>query len=76
MSRAQLRLLRAWLAERDALCVVGDPDQAIYSFAGADPTYLTAFPEHFAGGTIVRLEVNYRSTPEIVHAARAVLPAA
>ena len=74
VSRAQLRLLRAWLAERDALCVVGDPDQAIYSFAGADPRYLTAFPDHFAGGTIVRLEVNYRSTPEIVQAARAVLP--
>jgi DNA helicase-2/ATP-dependent DNA helicase PcrA len=74
VSRAQLRLLRAWLAERDALCVVGDPDQAIYSFAGADPSYLTAFPDHFTGGTIVRLEVNYRSTPEIVHAARAVLP--
>ena len=43
VSRAQLRLLRAWLAERDALCVVGDPDQAIYSFAGADPGYLTEF---------------------------------
>ena len=74
VSRAQLRLLRAWLAERDGLCVVGDPDQAIYSFAGADPRFLTAFPEHFGGGTVVRLEVNYRSTPEIVHAARAVLP--
>jgi len=74
VSRAQLRLLRAWLAERDALCVVGDPDQAIYSFAGADPGYLTEFDRHFGGGTIVRLEVNYRSTPEIVQAARAVLP--
>ena len=49
VSRAQLRLLRAWLAERDALCVVGDPDQAIYSFAGADPGYLTAFGDHFSG---------------------------
>jgi DNA helicase-2/ATP-dependent DNA helicase PcrA len=74
VSRAQLRLLRAWLADRDALCVVGDPDQAIYSFAGADPHYLTQFGRHFDGGTTVRLEVNYRSTPEIVHAARAVLP--
>ncbi|MEP6623381.1 MAG: ATP-dependent DNA helicase UvrD2, partial [Acidimicrobiia bacterium] len=75
VSRAQLRLLRAWLGERDDLCVVGDPDQAIYSFAGADPGYLTRFAEHFPGARTVRLGVNYRSTPQIVDAARAVLPA-
>ena len=74
VSRAQLRLLRSWIGERDDLCVVGDPDQAIYSFAGADPGYLTRFEEHFGGGRTVRLDVNYRSTPEIVDAARAVLP--
>jgi len=74
VSRAQMRLLRAWLADRDSLCVVGDPDQAIYSFAGADPHYLTRFSDEFGGAVVVRLEVNYRSTPEIVHAARAVLP--
>ncbi len=74
VSRAQLRLLRAWLGERPDLCVVGDPDQAIYSFAGADPEYLNRFGDHFAGGTTVRLDVNYRSTPQIVRAARAVLP--
>lgn len=75
VSRAQLRLLRSWLGERDDLCVVGDPDQAIYSFAGADPGYLNRFSDHFPGGSTVRLDVNYRSTPEIVSAARAVLPA-
>lgn len=74
VSRAQLRLLRSWLGEGDDLCVVGDPDQAIYSFAGADPGYLTRFDEHFPGAMTVRLDVNYRSTPEIVDAARAVLP--
>ncbi len=74
VSRAQLRLLRAWLGERDDVCVVGDPDQAIYSFAGADPDYLNRFADHFPGGSTVRLDVNYRSTPEIVTAARAVLP--
>ncbi len=74
VSRAQLRLLRAWLGERDDLCVVGDPDQAIYAFAGADPGYLTEIADHFPGATTVRLDVNYRSTPEIVAAARAVLP--
>ena len=76
VSRAQLRLLQAWLGERTDLCVVGDPDQAIYSFAGADPGYLTRFAAHFPGGATVHLERNYRSTPEIVNAARAVLPAA
>lgn len=74
VSRAQLRLLQAWLGDRDDLCVVGDPDQAIYSFAGAHPGYLTEFARHFPGGTTVRLDRNYRSTPEIVRAARAVLP--
>ncbi len=49
VSRAQLRLLQAWLGTRDDLCVVGDPDQAIYSFAGADSRYLTAFADHFPG---------------------------
>jgi DNA helicase-2/ATP-dependent DNA helicase PcrA len=73
VSRAQLRLLRAWLGDRDDLCVVGDPDQAIYSFAGADVRYLDRFTSEFGGGHTVRLEVNYRSTPEIVAAARAVL---
>ncbi len=74
VSRAQLRLLQAWLGDRDDLCVVGDPDQAIYSFAGADSRYLTEFDRHFPGGATVRLDRNYRSTPEIVTVARAVLP--
>lgn len=74
VSRAQLRLLQAWLGTRDDLCVVGDPDQAIYSFAGADSRYLTAFADHFPGAGTVRLEVNYRSTPQVVAVARAVLP--
>ena len=40
VSPAQLRLLRGWLGDRPQLCVVGDPDQAIYGFGGADPRYL------------------------------------
>ena len=70
---AQLRLLRGWLGDRPELCVVGDPDQAIYSFAGADPTYLTGFSRHFPGATVVRLGSNYRSTPQVIAAAGAVL---
>jgi DNA helicase-2/ATP-dependent DNA helicase PcrA len=70
---AQLRLLQGWLGDRPELCVVGDPDQAIYSFAGADPTYLTGFSRHFPGATVVRLGSNYRSTPQVIAAAGAVL---
>jgi DNA helicase-2/ATP-dependent DNA helicase PcrA len=70
---AQLRLLRAWLGDRSDLCVVGDADQAIYHFAGADPWYLTEFARHFPGATVVRLGCNYRSTPQVIAAANAVL---
>ena len=67
-SPAQFRLLRAWLGDRSELCVVGDADQAIYGFAGADPTYLVRFtaqfpPERFPDVGVVRLGGNYRSTP-------------
>jgi DNA helicase-2/ATP-dependent DNA helicase PcrA len=71
---AQLALLRAWLGDGTDLCVVGDPDQSIYGFAGADSRLLSRFGERFEGAAVVRLEVNYRSTPEIVKVARAVLP--
>jgi len=73
-TRAQLRLLRAWLGDGVDLCVVGDPDQSIYGFAGAVPGALERFAEWLPGGTTVRLGTNYRSTPQIVSAARAVLP--
>jgi len=77
-SPAQLRLLRGWLGDRSDLCVVGDPDQAIYGFAGADASHLARFTAHFPPERhpdvgVVRLEGNYRSTPEIVTAAQAVL---
>jgi DNA helicase-2/ATP-dependent DNA helicase PcrA len=77
-SAAQFRLLRAWLGDRDELCVVGDGDQAIYGFAGADAGYLTGFsrefpPERYPNVSVVELGHNYRSTPQVVAAARAVL---
>ncbi len=76
-SAAQFRLLRAWLGERPDLCVVGDGDQAIYGFAGADPSYLVRFDAHFPiarypAVTTVRLGSNYRSTPQVVAVAGAV----
>jgi DNA helicase II / ATP-dependent DNA helicase PcrA len=63
---AQQRLLDAWLGGRDDLCVVGDPEQTIYSFAGASPGYLTGFPKRYPHATVVRLVRDYRSTPQVV----------
>jgi DNA helicase-2/ATP-dependent DNA helicase PcrA len=69
----QFELLRAWLGPESDLCVVGDPNQAIYAWNGADARYLTQFDEFFPGGDTVTLEDNYRSTPQILAAANAVL---
>ncbi len=73
-TRAQLLLVRAWLGDRSDLCAVGDPDQSIFGFAGAVPEALERFDKWFPGGSTVHLGTNYRSTPQIVAAARAVLP--
>jgi DNA helicase-2/ATP-dependent DNA helicase PcrA len=71
---AQFRLLCHWLGDRRDLCVVGDDDQAVYGFTGADAGYLVNFTRHFPGAGVVRLEENYRSTPQVLAAAHAVLP--
>ena len=70
---AQFRLLQAWLGDNRDLCVVGDPNQAIYSWNGADPTLLTRFERRFRGAATVSLQDNYRSTPQILATANAVL---
>jgi DNA helicase II / ATP-dependent DNA helicase PcrA len=70
---AQFRLLAAWLGDRPDVCVVGDPDQSIYGFAGADAGYLDHVAQHLPGVTVVRLGANYRSTAPVIRAARAVL---
>ena len=62
----QKLLLEAWLGDRDDLCVVGDPNQVIYSFTGATPAYLTGFTAEFPAATVVRLVRDYRSTPQVV----------
>ncbi|MGX7679238.1 ATP-dependent helicase [Jatrophihabitans sp. DSM 45814] len=69
VSPIQQRLLSAWLGERDDICVVGDANQTIYSFAGAQPSYLLDFAERYPDATVVRLERDYRSTPQIVELA-------
>ncbi len=72
----QQRLLDAWLGDRDELCVVGDVNQTIYSFTGADPRYLLDFTTRFPGAAVVRLERDYRSTPQVVELANTVLAGA
>ena len=62
----QKLLLDTWIGDRDDLCVVGDPRQTIYSFAGATSGYLTGFPAEFPDATVIRLVRNYRSTPQVV----------
>ncbi|WP_076812269.1 ATP-dependent DNA helicase UvrD2 [Pseudofrankia asymbiotica] len=72
----QQRVLDAWLGDRDSLCVVGDPHQTIYSFSGASPRYLVEFPRRFPDATVVHLVRDYRSTPQVVGLANALLAAA
>jgi DNA helicase II / ATP-dependent DNA helicase PcrA len=69
VSPLQQQLLELWLGGRRDLCVVGDASQTIYSFAGARSEYLLDFERRFDDATVVRLEQNYRSTPEVVDAA-------
>ncbi len=66
VSPLQQRLLDAWLGGRDDLCVVGDANQTIYSFAGATPQHLLGFRARFPEAVLVRLERDYRSTPQVV----------
>lgn len=69
----QKLLLDAWLGDRDDLCVVGDPSQTIYSFAGATPAYLTGFAASHPHATVVELVRDYRSTPQVVRVANHVI---
>jgi DNA helicase-2/ATP-dependent DNA helicase PcrA len=72
----QQRVLAAWLGDRDDLTVVGDANQTIYSFTGASPRFLLDFSRQFPDATVVRLERDYRSTPQVVSLANQVIAAA
>ncbi|GAA5139236.1 ATP-dependent DNA helicase UvrD2 [Pseudonocardia adelaidensis] len=72
----QQRVLDAWLGERDDLTVVGDANQTIYTFAGASPRYLLDFPRRFPEAVVVRLQRDYRSTPQVVAAANTLIGSA
>lgn len=74
ISPLQQSLLETWLGERDELCVVGDPRQTIYSFAGATSGYLTGFMNRFPDASVIELDRNYRSSLEIVELANKIAP--
>ena len=73
ISPVQQRLINAWLGTRTDICVVGDPAQTIYSFAGATPVFLNTFTQRFPDAQVIRLSTGYRSTPEITFAANSLL---
>ena len=73
VSALQQHLLNLWLGGRHDICVVGDVAQTIYSFAGASPRYLQDFAEIHKGARVVELVRDYRSTPQIVSAANALM---
>ena len=66
VSPLQHRLLKLWLGDRTDLCVVGDANQTIYTFAGASSSYLLDFARDHPGAEIVQLERNYRSAPQVL----------
>jgi len=70
----QQSLLDLWLGERDDVCVVGDDYQSIYGFTGASAEWLLALPDRFAHAHVVRLEQNYRSTPQVLELANRLVP--
>jgi DNA helicase-2/ATP-dependent DNA helicase PcrA len=72
-NRAQFLLLEKLVAPHGNVCVVGDDDQSIYGWRGAEATHILEFDRHFPGARIVKLEENYRSTPFILDCANAVI---
>jgi DNA helicase-2/ATP-dependent DNA helicase PcrA len=70
----QQTLLDRWLGGSDELCAVGDDYQSIYAFTSATPEFLLGLPQRFPNATVVRLEENYRSTPQILELANRIVP--
>jgi DNA helicase II / ATP-dependent DNA helicase PcrA len=70
----QWTLLQRWLGTSEELCVVGDDHQAIYGFTGATARYLLDVPRRYSGSLVVRLETNYRSTPQVLALANRLTP--
>ena len=73
VNHLQVRLLKLLAGDGQRLCVIGDPDQAIYGFRGADRRYFLAFAQDYPGATVRHLSRNYRSTQTILEAAQQVI---
>jgi len=74
VSPSQFSLVETLLTPTTSLFVVGDPNQSVYGFNGADPSLLRSIDSRLEGTRVIELDTNHRSTPEIVNAAVTVLP--
>jgi len=72
-NRAQYRIIRLLTGEHRNICVVGDPDQSVYKWRGADIRNILDFEKDYPGTRVVKLEQNYRSTQRILSLASAVI---
>lgn len=70
---AQFNLMRLLAGDRRNICVVGDDDQSIYGWRGADIENIRGFDKHFPGAKVVKLEMNYRSTGHVLAVANAII---
>ena len=70
---SQFKLLELLTQRQKNICVVGDDDQSIYSWRGADPTHILGFDQHYPGARTITLDQNYRSTSRILEAANKVI---
>ncbi len=73
VSAVQQRLLELWLGDRRDICVVGDANQTVYTFAGADASYLLGFERRHPDARLIRLERNYRSAEPVLRVANALM---
>jgi len=74
VNQLQQSLLELWLGSRDDLCAVGDDYQSIYGFTGASPEWLLGLASRYPHATVVRLEENYRSSPQVLALANRLVP--